>query len=72
MIDLLRLAVATALVLLPGQLVARALGQRGSSATLVWAKYDVTPFTPSAKNMYAAAMPTAVASPMIRPKPYVV
>jgi hypothetical protein len=35
--EYLRLAVATLLVLLPGRLVARALGQRGSSATLAWA-----------------------------------
>ncbi len=33
---LLRLALATALVLLPGWLLARALGQRGASATLAW------------------------------------
>ena len=33
---LLRLALATALVLLPGWLIARALGQRSASATLAW------------------------------------
>jgi len=36
-LDYLRLAAATLLVLAPGRLVARALGQRSSSATLVWA-----------------------------------
>lgn len=37
MIEFLRLAFATLLVLLPGRLVARALGQRSTSTTLVWA-----------------------------------
>ncbi len=37
---------------------------------LVWAKYVVTPLTPAVKSMYAAVMPTAAPSPMIRPKPY--
>ena len=37
MIEYLRLAVATLLVLLPGRLVGRALGQRSTAATLVWA-----------------------------------
>ena len=37
MIEFLRLAFGTLLVLLPGRLVARALGQRSASATLVWA-----------------------------------
>ena len=37
MIEYLRLAFATGLVLLPGRLVARALGQRSVSATVVWA-----------------------------------
>ncbi|MBV8396312.1 MAG: hypothetical protein JO064_08655 [Actinobacteria bacterium] len=36
MTDYLRLAVATLLVLAPGRLVAHALGQRSSSATLAW------------------------------------
>ena len=40
------------------------------SRMLVWAKYVVTPFTPTAKSMYAAAIPTAAPSPMTRPKPY--
>jgi hypothetical protein len=35
--DYLRLALATLLVLLPGRLIARALGQRGTAATLAWA-----------------------------------
>jgi hypothetical protein len=35
-LDYLRLAVATGLVLLPGRLVARALGQRTLAATLAW------------------------------------
>jgi hypothetical protein len=35
-LDYLRLALATGLVLLPGHLVARALGQRGVSATIAW------------------------------------
>jgi hypothetical protein len=35
--EYVRLAVATAVVLLPGRLVARALGQRSVSATLAWA-----------------------------------
>jgi hypothetical protein len=35
--EYLRLAFATAVVLLPGRLVAGALGQRGTSATLAWA-----------------------------------
>jgi hypothetical protein len=35
-LDLLRLAVATALVLLPGKLVARALGQQSLAATVAW------------------------------------
>ncbi|HEV2592450.1 MAG TPA: hypothetical protein VGU02_11210 [Gaiellaceae bacterium] len=35
-LDYIRLAFATALVLLPGKLVARALGQRLMSATLAW------------------------------------
>jgi hypothetical protein len=35
--DYLRLALATGVVLLPGALVARALGRRGASATLAWA-----------------------------------
>jgi hypothetical protein len=37
MIDFLRLAVATLLVLLPGRLVARTLGQRSTAAAFVWA-----------------------------------
>ncbi len=37
MIEYLRLAFATLIVLAPGWLVARALGQRSASATLVWA-----------------------------------
>src|SRR2546423_10008470 len=37
MLDYLRLAVGTLLVLAPGRLIARALGQRSSSATLAWA-----------------------------------
>jgi hypothetical protein len=37
LIEYLRLAFATLLVLLPGRLVARALGQRSTSATVVWA-----------------------------------
>src|SRR4051812_26715023 len=37
MIEYLRLAFATLLVLLPGWLVARALGQRSTSATVAWA-----------------------------------
>ena len=36
-LDLLRLAIATVVVLLPGRLVARALGQRSAAATLAWA-----------------------------------
>ena len=36
MIDYLRLAFATAVVLLPGALVARALGTRSTSATVAW------------------------------------
>src|SRR5580765_3192289 len=36
-IEYLRLAGGTLLVLLPGWLVARAFGQRSASATLVWA-----------------------------------
>jgi hypothetical protein len=36
MVDLLRLAAATALVLLPGKLVSRALGQRSLAATVAW------------------------------------
>ncbi|HET8584219.1 MAG TPA: hypothetical protein VFM89_00635, partial [Casimicrobiaceae bacterium] len=36
MIDYLRLAFATLVVLLPGRMVARALGQRMLSATLAW------------------------------------
>jgi hypothetical protein len=35
-LDYLRLALATGLVLLPGHLVARALGQRSVSATIAW------------------------------------
>ena len=35
--EYLRLALGTALVLLPGRLVARAFGQRSTSATLAWA-----------------------------------
>jgi hypothetical protein len=35
--EYLRLAVATAIVLLPGRLVARALGQSGAAATVAWA-----------------------------------
>lgn len=37
MSEYLRLAIATLLVLLPGRLIARALGQRSTSTTLVWA-----------------------------------
>ena len=37
MIDYLRLAFATLVVLLPGRLVARSLGQRTTSASLAWA-----------------------------------
>jgi hypothetical protein len=37
LIEYVRLAVATLLVLAPGWLVARALGQRSTSATVVWA-----------------------------------
>jgi hypothetical protein len=37
LIEYLRLAFATLLVLVPGWLVARALGQRSTSAMVVWA-----------------------------------
>ncbi len=36
-LEFLRLALATALVLLPGRLISRAFGQRSASATLAWA-----------------------------------
>lgn len=66
-LDYLRLAVATGLVLLPGKLVARALGQRTLASTVAWTMAALTVawalvFTLHGSILYAVLVLAAIAS----------